>query len=109
MTPAKQQYLDAIRRSSAYPTYRGVIGLIAFVFYAIAGVSALSAVIGGLSTMTQSFFLGLASLVVGLLFAALFFLLAKLYKEAALILVDMGDSIIDSNSRVREGFAAGAD
>ena len=78
-------------------------------FYAIAGVSALSAVIGGLGTMTRSFFLGLASLVVGLLFAALFFLMAKLYEEAALILVDMGDSIIDSNSRVGQGFSAGAD
>ncbi|MCU1329359.1 MAG: hypothetical protein JWN34_4729, partial [Bryobacterales bacterium] len=43
MTTAKQQYLDSLRQNSAYPTYRGVIGLIALVFYAIAGVSAMGA------------------------------------------------------------------
>ena len=101
MTSAKQQYLDALRRNSAYPTYRGVIGLVAFVFYAIAAVSALGALIGGLGAMTRSFITGLGTLIVGLLFAVLFFLMAKLYKEAALILVDMGDSIIDSNSQTQ--------
>jgi hypothetical protein len=77
MTPAKQQYLESIRQSSAYPTYRGVIGLIAFLFYAVAAVSALSAVIGGLGAMSRSFMTGLATLVVGLLFAAIFFLMAR--------------------------------
>jgi hypothetical protein len=109
MTPAKQQYLDSIRQSSAYPTYRGVIGLIAFLFYAVSGVSALGALIGGLGAMTRSFMTGLGTLVMGLLFAAIFFLMAKFYKEAALILADIGDSIVDSNSRTRQGFSAGAD
>jgi hypothetical protein len=109
MTPTKQQYLESIRQSSAYPTYRGVIGLIAFLFYAVAVVSALSAVIGGLGAMSRSFMTGLATLVVGLLFAAIFFLMARFYKEAALILADIGDSIVDANSRARQGFSAGAD
>lgn len=109
MTPSKQQYLDSIRQSSAYPTYRGVIGLIAFLFYAVAGVSALSAVIGDLGAMTRSFLTGLATLVIGLLFAAIFFLMAKFYKEAALILADIGDSVVESNSRNRQGLSAGAD
>lgn len=108
MLPAKQQYLDSIRHNSAYPTYRGVIGLIAFVFYAIAGLSALSALIGGLGIMTTSFMGGLATLVAGGLFAALFFLLGGLYKEAALVLVDMGDSIIDANSQSRGASASAA-
>jgi hypothetical protein len=108
MTTAKQQYLDSLRQNSAYPTYRGVIGLIALVFYAIAGVSAMGALIGGLGAMTRSFMTGLGTLLVGLLIAALFFLMAKLYKEAALILVDMGDSIVDSNFQARHGLATAA-
>ena len=78
--------------------------MIAFLFYAVAAVSALSAVIGGLGAMSRSFMTGLATLVVGLLFAAIFFLMARFYKEAALILADIGDSIVDSNSRARQGF-----
>ncbi|HEU5022596.1 MAG TPA: hypothetical protein VFT60_11920 [Bryobacteraceae bacterium] len=105
MNTSKQQYLDTIRSNSAYPTYRGVIGLIGFIFFAIAGVSAIGAVIGGLAAMSQSFITGLATLVLGLLFAALFYLFGKLYKEAALVLVDMGDSIIDSNSHARQAAA----
>ena len=59
--------------------------------------------------MSRSFMTGLATLVVGLLFAAIFFLMARFYKEAALILADIGDSIVvDSNSRARQGFSAGA-
>ena len=83
--------------------------MIAFLFYAVAAVSALSAVIGGLGAMSRSFMTGLATLVVGLLFAAIFFLMARFYKEAALILADIGDSIVDSNSRARQGFSTGAD
>jgi hypothetical protein len=109
MNSSKQQYLDAIRRNSAYPTYRGVIGLIAFVFFAIAAVTALSVVVSGIALMTRSFMGGVAAIVLGLLFAALFFLAGKLFKEAALVHVDMGDSVIDSNSQVPRVSAASGD
>lgn len=43
---------------------------------------------------------GLIALITGDIFAAIVFLLAKLSKEAALMLVDIADSTIDANSRL---------
>lgn len=108
MTPVKQQYLDSIRHNSAYPTYRGVIGLISLIFYGLATVCALGALIGGLSAMSRSPFAGLGVFIVGALLAALYYLMGRLFKEAALILVDIGDSTLDANSRSALAFGAGA-
>jgi hypothetical protein len=105
----KQQYLDLIRRNSSYPTFRGFIDLVTLLSYAGAAVWALGALIGGLSLMTRSFITGMGALVAGLLFAAISFLWARLLKEFALMLADIGDSVVDANSRVRQEFAAGAD
>jgi hypothetical protein len=56
--------------------------------------------------MSQSFMGGLAILVAGAINAALIFLLARFFKEAALILADIGDSTADANSRAAS-FPAG--
>ncbi len=109
MTPAKQQYLDSIRHNSAYPTYRNVIGLVSLIFYGLAAVFALGALIGGLSAMARSFIAGIGVLVIGVLLAALYYFMGKLFKEAALILVDMGDSTLDANSHAAHGLVAGAE
>jgi hypothetical protein len=99
MSPSKQQYLDVLRSGTSYPTYRGFIGIITLLGYALAGVAALGALIGGFGAMSASFLTGLGTLVLGLIGAALAFLGARFFKEAALILVDIGDSIVDANSR----------
>jgi len=79
------------------------------IFYGLAALCALGAVIGGLGTMTRSFIAGLGALILGGLLAALYYLIGKLFKEAALILVDIGDSTLDANSRFPGGFGTGAD
>lgn len=100
---SKEQYLALIRSNSAYPVYRGFIGTIALLGYVLAGFAALGALTGGLASMSQSFMLGLAILVGGAIYAALLFLLTRFFKEAALILVDIGDSVADANSRAITG------
>ncbi len=100
MNITKEQYLNTIRNSSAYPIYRATINIIALIGYCIAGLYALGALIGGLGAMfTYSFWMGLLILVGGALMAALVYFCAKLFKEAALIIVDMGDSTLEANAR----------
>jgi uncharacterized membrane protein (DUF485 family) len=101
MNLLKQQYLDKIRASSAYPVYRGVINTITLLFYAVAAGFALGALVGGLGSMSQSVVTGLAVLVFGAIMAALYYFLARFFKEAALILADIGDSIVDANAQQR--------
>ncbi len=51
--------------------------------------------------MRASFLGGLGMLIAGLIIAALIFFITRFWKEAALILVDMGDSITETNSRMQ--------
>ena len=102
MNATKQQYLTQIRDNTAYPTYRGIIGIIAILGYLLAGVNALGSLIGGFGTMGSSFLGGVGIIIFGLLVSGLIFLGARFWKEAALILADVGDSITEANSRSRE-------
>jgi hypothetical protein len=99
MDATKQSYLNEIRNNTAYPTYRGIIGLIAMLLYVMAVLYGLGSLIGGLGMMRNSFLGGLGMILMGLVAAALTFLLARFWKEAALILADIGDSITDANAR----------
>jgi hypothetical protein len=100
MNASRQQYLQSIRAETAYPVYRGVIGTIALLGYVLAGVIALGALVTGLGAMASSFLTGLITLVAGGVVAAITFLVAKLSKEASLMLADIADSTVDANSRV---------
>ena len=95
----KEQYLNTIRSNSAYPVYRGTINTVALLFYLVAAGFGLGAVVGGLTTMSNSFMAGIGVLILGLILAALWYFIGRLFKEAALILADMGDSTVDANSR----------
>jgi hypothetical protein len=99
MSQQKQQYLQSIRANSAYPVYRGFIGTIALLGYALAGLIGLTALVGGFGLMSRSFALGLLALVAGGVMAYLYYLLARFFREAALMLADLADSTVDSNSR----------
>jgi hypothetical protein len=96
----KQHYLNSIRANSAYPTYRGFIGTIALLGYLLGAAFGCGAIAGGLTAMSQSYLLGLVVFVAGGIFAVIIIFLASLFKEAALIVADIGDATVDANSRV---------
>jgi len=102
MNTSKQQYLEQIRSNTAYPTYRGIIGIIAILGYALAALNALGSLIGGFGTMGSSFLGGVGIIIFGAIVSGLIFLGARFWKEAALILADIGDSITDTNSKSRQ-------
>ena len=99
MNASKQAHVNAIRANTAYPVYRGVINIITTILIIIAVLQGLGAVVGGLAMMNQYGFVGFIALFIGIAFAALAFFLAKFWKEAALIIADIGDSVMDANSR----------
>ena len=99
MKADKQQYLNQIRTNTSYPTYRGIIGIIAILGYLLAALNGLAALISGFTMMGRSFIAGVGIIVGGLLIAGLIFLGARFWKEAALIIADIGDSTIETNSK----------
>lgn len=78
-----------------------MIGIIALLGYILAGLSALGSLISGFGAMRNSFLGGLGILIVSFIIAALIFFITPFWKEAALILVDMADSITGANSRTQ--------
>jgi hypothetical protein len=73
---------------------------ITLLFYLVRALLALGAVIGGLGSMARSFIAGLEVLALGLILVAMNYFLARFFKEGALILADVGDSIVDANARL---------
>ncbi len=99
MNVTKQTYLSALRANTAYPTYRGVIGVITIILMVQAGLVGLGSLVFGLTMMSQQgFAAGFFALLIGLAVAALAFFMAKFWNEAALILADIGDSVIETNA-----------
>ena len=101
MNTVKHQYLESIRANTAYPVYRTVIDTIALLWYLLAAVAALGAIVGGLAGMRASFVVGVMVFLLGGVAAAIVFVLARLSKEAALVLADLADSTIEANSHQR--------
>lgn len=95
----KRQYLADVRRETAYPVFRGTINLIATLFYCLAAVIALAAVVGFLTSLAHSAGVGFMALIIGGISAAIIYYGATFWKEAALMLADIGDSITEVNSR----------
>jgi hypothetical protein len=98
MASDKSQYLNRIRSDSNYPTYRNIIGLIAFLGYLFAALNGIGVIIAGVIRMQDYFLHGLVILLGGLIVSAFIFFGARFWREAALILADIGDSVIDANS-----------
>jgi hypothetical protein len=79
-----------------------LVGIITIILMVLAGLQALRAIFWSLALMSQSRPIGFIALLIGLATAALAFFLAKFWNEAAQIaqiLADIGDSVIDANSR----------
>lgn len=99
MKTEKQQYLQNVRATTVYPTYRGIIGILTILGYLLAGIYLISGVVGGLMALSESFVMGLGFLLTGVLSAVILFVGVRFLKEAALILVDIGDSVTDHLSK----------
>jgi len=104
-TSEKQLYLNQIRVNTAYPTYRGTINFIAVLGYCLAALNGLGVVSLAIDVMVGSWdswiawIAGFGIIIGGLIISALIFLGARFWKEAALIVADIGDSTIETNSK----------
>ncbi len=99
MNATKKQYLSAIRSNTAYPTYRAFIEVFIILGNILAVLSGVAIFFRGVD---REFPFVLAA-ILGILIAALIYFCIRLCKEAALILVDIADSILDTNSRTHSG------
>ena len=103
MSSEKDKYVKAIRAETTYPVYRSIIGVIALLVYAIAaslfiGSSYLTMTLGNVdSAGMQAFFA-----IIGYISSILFYVIARFWKEAALIVADIGDSVTEVCSRGTE-------
>ena len=99
MNMQKKARVEAIRANTAYPAYRSIIGIITVILMILAALQGIGAIILGssLGALAHNGFAGFAAILIGLGFAALAFFLAKIWNEAAQILVDIGDSVLDAN------------
>jgi hypothetical protein len=97
MNAAKQQYLQVVRSNTAYPVYRGFVATVALLWFVLAGMIGLFALLGGMSMLSTSTLLGVGIIINGGVVAAILFMLARLAKEASLMLADLADSTVDAN------------
>jgi hypothetical protein len=98
MNASKQHYLQIVRGNTAYPVYRGFVETVALLWFLLAGVIALFAVIGGMVVLRTTTLGAVAIIIVGGTVAAILFMLARLSKEASLMLADLADSTVDANA-----------
>ena len=99
----KQQYLERIRMQSSYPAFRSLIMIFTYLLYILAGIIAFFGLILGLVAMfNQGFFPGLGLILGAVVTAAIYFVIGKVFKEAASMLADVVDSITDFYSRYEQ-------
>jgi len=102
MNPLREQYLDRIRSESAYPAFRGVVNIIARLFYAFGGLIIVAAIIQALIVLLKGGGMGPVGIPVTLfavVFGLFYIVLGKVIREVSLMLADVADSITDLNSR----------
>jgi hypothetical protein len=83
----RRAFVDEMRSASLYPTVRGF----AQVGYIVGCVLAALLVLGSVIAVFTGSFLQMA---VGLMLAAVIFLIARAVKETSLMLADMGDALV---------------
>ncbi len=87
------EYLEKLRKFSAYPTLRGFVTFFSFIGYLLAALEAAVAIIGGFGEKNVLGFLGLA------VASVVIILLTRLGKELALLLADAADAVLDIGSK----------
>jgi hypothetical protein len=100
-TTPRSQYIAQMRSRTAYPTFRALMNAYLILQY----VCAAFVLIASLITVAVSFIgpdgaalVGLASLISGLLLAAIIVVIAKVFYEASMMLADIADSLLDQNA-----------
>lgn len=91
----KEEHLDRVSRETSYPVIRGLVGIVANLFYALA------LMIAALGLVSIYFFgaAGAFTLIVAAVVGSIIWIIGRLIFEAGLVLVDLVDSILDINSR----------
>ncbi len=100
----KQQYIDQIRSNTVYPTYRRFVEILTVVGYVLAGLFTLITLLGSLEAFREGQYLeGFEFFVGALIGGVIIVFISRLWKEAALLLADIADSVTDANSRFSFG------
>lgn len=99
MTTSKQTYIQRIRSTSAYPTFRTFIGIIALLLYIFGLIAIIGGVLLGLAAMQSGDQSGIIAIFLGPIVGIIYIIIGKVLKEASLMLADIADSITDLNSR----------
>jgi len=93
-----EAFAARLRLDSRYPTFRELVKVIYFVWMALAALM----FIGGVAAVVvNSNIVGLGLLILGLFFAVLFVVVARISRELALMLVDLSDAAVRIASKVR--------
>ena len=103
MKKRQQQYLSKVRANSSYPTYRGIIGVMTILGYLMGLLYGLGICITGVTMLSKSGLTGCGMILFGTMVGAIMILGARFFKEGSLILVDIGDSLIEKNAGPTEG------
>ena len=91
-------FAERMREASLYPTFRGLVRLIYFVWMALAAL----ALVGGVMALLWGSGMGRVGGCIGGVFFALFFaVIAKVTREAALMLADLSDAAVHIASRMK--------
>lgn len=98
-TPASSgSFIDRLRADSLYPTFRDLVRVIYFVWMALAAVALLGAV-GALVWGSGAARVG--GFLMSLFFTLFFAVIAKVTKEAALMLADLSDAAVHIAARMK--------
>lgn len=86
-------YIDTLRATSNYPTFRQVVGLFAFFGYALAAIFVIAAIVGIVR--------GQVSMVGGGAFMAIFLVvITRVGKELSLMMADAADAVVRTAERL---------
>lgn len=92
------RFAEGMRQASLYPTFRGLVRVIYFVWMVLAALSfagGVMALVSGSGTARIGGFIG------GMFFALFFAVIAKVTKEAALMLADLSDAAVHIAARMK--------
>lgn len=97
-TGSAGSFAERLRAESLYPTFRGLVRLIFFVWMALAALAFLTAAV---ALWSGSGIARVGGFIGGVFFAVFFAVVAKVTKEAALMLADLSDAAVHIAARMK--------
>ncbi|MDA7917378.1 hypothetical protein N9Z15_05775 [Akkermansiaceae bacterium] len=96
----KIAYLNHIEDNTVYPAYRKAVKFLNYIWAILIMVTAGGSIfLGSLELKSQQTITGAGTILGGILLSLIFYFLSRVANEVSLVLVDIGDSIIDANSK----------